>query len=174
MEKLKAFLRRLALKKHRSTGSTSILPLSSIGSVVVLIEVDDPEFYSCKEEILAFFRSKGIKCEFVFFDFRKIVGDEMLVSSVNTTIYRKDLNWYGIPPYERISLLLASQSDLLITLSESQEFSIEYIARCLNTRCKVGRTEYPDHLYDIQLTCTEGTSQLAFFRAFKDLYSKIK
>ena len=92
LEPLKDFFRKRKLKKYISTEPTSLLPLSKIKTANVVIDVEEPGFDVLKEDILSWGRSEGIDINIYFFDFRKLGKDELLLTSINTTIIKKELN----------------------------------------------------------------------------------
>ena len=53
LDPIKDFFRKRALKKFISTEPTSLLPLSDIKTANVVIDVEEPEWDTLKEDILA-------------------------------------------------------------------------------------------------------------------------
>ena len=91
---LKIF-RRKRLDKFVSKVPTGFLPLSAISSVNVVIDVEEPGFDKLKDDILAWGKQVGLKVNIYFFDFRKISKDELLLTSIQTTIIKKEvLNFF--------------------------------------------------------------------------------
>ena len=110
---------------------------------MVFLDVEDTSFDACKNAILSYFRSRSIKADIFFFDFRRLSKDERLITSITTTVLRKDLNWYGKPSREKVQLMLTGQPDLFISLLPSSSFALEYMAACSCAHFKVGRTDSP-------------------------------
>ena len=104
LEPVKDMLRRQSLKKNASTEPTGFVPLSKIRSAVAFIDVEDTSFNECKNTLLLFFREHNIKGDIFFFDFRKLTEGERLITSITTTILKKDLNWFGKPSRDRVQL----------------------------------------------------------------------
>ena len=102
---LKIF-RRKRLEKFASNVPTGFLPLSAISSVNVVIDVEEPGFDQLKDDILAWGKQVGLKVNIYFFDFRKISRDELLLTSIQTTIIKKELDWLGMPDFSKIGNLL--------------------------------------------------------------------
>ncbi len=148
---IKEFFRRQSLKKSASKEPTGLLPLSAVRSAVAFIDVEDTSFDACKNAIMAYFRNRGIKVDIFFFDFRKIDKGERLITSINTTVLRKDLNWYGRPSREKARIMLEGNPDLLISLLPKADFPLEYMVRCSTARFKVGREQLADGLFDLVL-----------------------
>ena len=122
LDSIKNFFRQRALRKFISTEPTSLLPLSQIKTANVIIDVEEPGFDILKEEILAWGRSAGIDVSIYFFDFRKLGKDELLLTSINTTIIKKELNWFGMPAADKVGELFRKKSDLFISMVENGNF----------------------------------------------------
>jgi len=143
------FFRKRKIKKYISDIPTGILPLSEISTVNVVIDVEEPGFDVLKEDILAWGRKQGIKVNIYFFDFRKLGQEELLLTSITTTIIKKELDWLGTPDLGKLSGLLEEPSDLFISLIENGNFPIEFVSRCAKARFKIGRCPFQGHAYDM-------------------------
>ena len=151
-ESILKFFRKRKIKKYISDIPTGILPLNEISTVNVVIDVEEPEFDVLKEEILAWGRKQGIKVNIYFFDFRKLGQEELLLTSITTTIIKKELDWLGTPDMSKISALMEEPSDLFISLIENGNFPIEFVSKCAKARFKIGRMHFPDHSYDMVIS----------------------
>lgn len=176
LEFLKRLLRKQALRKNAAGGKTGITPLGDVRSAVAFIDVEDPSWESCKNALMAFFRDKGIKGDIFFFDFRKLSEGERLITSIATTVLKKDLNWYGKPSQEKVDLMLRGEPDLFLSLLASDAFPIEYMARCSRARFKVGRIQLPGEVFDLVVREPDGKacSQLDIFREMSDILERIQ
>ena len=151
-ENILGFFRKRKIKKYISDIPTGILPLSGISTVNVVIDVEEPEFDVLKEEILTWGRKLGIKVNIYFFDFRKLGQEELLLTSITTTILKKELDWLGTPDMNKISALMEEPSDLFISLIENGNFPIEFVSKCAKARFKIGRMSFPGHAYDMVIS----------------------
>ena len=151
-ESILGFFRKRKIKKYISDIPTGILPLSGISTVNVVIDVEEPEFDILKEEILAWGRKLGIKVNIYFFDFRKLGQEELLLTSITTTIIKKELDWLGTPDLGKISGLMEEPSDRFISLVENGNFPIEFVSKCAKARFKIGRMSFPGHAYDMVIS----------------------
>ena len=163
---LKEFFQRQALKKGASPEPTGLLPLHRVRSAVAFIDVEDTSFNECKNDILAFFRAHGIKGEVFFFDFRRISKDERLITSITTTVLRKDLNWFGKPSKDKIQLLLQGEPDMFISLVSAESYAMEYMASCSRARYKIGRRD--SKVYDL-VFCDTPEKPLSQKEAFGEI-----
>lgn len=149
LDSVKDFFRRRKLRKFISTEPTSLLPLSAIKTANVVIDVEEPGFDVLKEDILAWGRAEGIDVNIYFFDFRKLGKDELLLTSINTTIIKKELNWFDMPTPAKVGELFREKSDLFISMVANGDFPIEFVSKCARARFKIGRYEFEDHAYDM-------------------------
>ena len=149
LEPVKEMLRRQSLKKNASTEPTGFVPLSKIRSAVAFIDVEDTSFNECKNTLLLFFREHNIKGDIFFFDFRKLTEGERLITSITTTILKKDLNWFGKPSREKVSLMLDGEPDLFISLLPTNDFPLEFMATASRAHFKIGRVQLPDNTFDL-------------------------
>ena len=149
LDPIKDFFRKRKLRKFISTEPTSLLPLSAIKTANVVIDVEEPGFDILKEDILAWGRSEGIDVNIYFFDFRKLSKDELLLTSINKTIIKKELNWFGMPTPAKVGELFREKSDIFISMVANGDFPIEFVSKCARARFKIGRYEFEGHAYDM-------------------------
>ena len=151
-EPVKNLFRRRKIRKLSKAVTTGLLPLSEISSVNVIMDVEEAGYDVLKDNILAWGRSEGKKVNIYFFDFRKLGANELLLTSIQTTIARKDLNWFGMPEYGKVAGLVEDPSDLLISLIDNGDYPVDFIAKCSSARFKIGRKAYPGHVFDMILS----------------------
>lgn len=162
---LKEFFQRRSLRKCASRVPTGLLSLGKLRSAVVFIDVEDTTFDQCKNAVLSFFRDRGIKADIFFFDFRKLSKEERLITSITTTVLRKDLNWYGRPSREKVALMLSGEPDLFISLLAQPSFALEYMAASSHARFKVGRNDSP--VFDLVFRAESLSENDAFLEIVK-------
>lgn len=148
-DKIKRFFQDRKLRKYMSDLPTGILPLEEIHTVNVVIDVEEPGFDLLKEDILSWGKSLGIKVNIYFFDFRKLGKDELLLTTIDKTLLRKGLDWLGTPNIAKLNSLFEEKSDLLISMIDNGDYSIEFLCKCAKARFKVGRCAFPGHAYDM-------------------------
>ena len=173
---LKTYFRKRSLRKNSSTTPTGILPLGKIRSYVAIIDAEEGTFDSCKTAIMNFFRSNDIKGCVFFQDFRKIGSEDRLITSIQTTITKKDLNWYGRPSDYKLKVLAERDPDILICLLNDPSYPMEYLIRTSGARFKIGRKQLGGDVFDVVLRDPgdKTLSQLESFNAVKDFLLKIK
>lgn len=128
---------------------TGFVPLSEISSANVVIDVEEPEFDQLKEDILAWGRQSGIKVSIFFFDFRKLGKEELLLTSIQTTLLRRELDWIGTPDLTKVTPLIEDKSDLFISLIENGDFPIDFLSKCAKASFKIGRYAYDGHVFNM-------------------------
>ena len=176
LEPVKDLLRRQSLKKHASTEPTGFVPLEKIHSAVAFIDVEDTSFNECKNALMIFFREHGIKGDIFFFDFRKLTEGERLITSITTTVLKKDLNWFDKPDKEKVSIMLSGEPDLFISMVDKDDFPIEFMAKCCRAKFKIGRRQLPGDTFDMIFTDRpdKTTSQDEVFKKMIQILEKIQ
>lgn len=148
-ETIKNFFRKRRLEKVTSKTPTGFLPLSKITSANFVIDVEEPGFDLLKEDILAWGRSCGMKVNIYFIDFRKLGKEELLLTSIQTTILKKELDWLGYPGADKTAGLTEEPTDLFVSLVDSSSPAIDLISKCAKARFKIGRRSYEGHAFDM-------------------------
>ena len=176
LEFIQNFFRRRCLRNNASGQPTGITPLSQLHSAVTFIDVEDTTFDKCKASILSFYRDNDIKGEIFFFDFRKLGDGERLITSITTTVLKKDLNWFGKPQKEKVDLMLNSKPDVFISLLDKTNFSLQYMAVCSKAKFKIGRQQLPGNIFDMVISDPKDRqlSQAESFEAIKEYLNKIQ
>lgn len=175
-EFVKDIFRKRSLRRHASAVQTGILPLTQIKSYVAIIDVEDPSFDTCKTNIMNYFRGMDINGAVFFQDFRKIGSEDRLITSIQTTITKKDLDWLGRPNKYKMGVLEERSPDVFISLIKDPDFAIEYMARTSNARFKIGRKQLGGDLFDLVISDPAGKdlSQQDSFNAMKTYLGKIQ
>lgn len=170
---LKEFCQRYALSKGASLEATRLLPLSKVRSAVAFIDVEDTSFNECKLAVQALFKDYGIKGDIFYFDFRKLIQGERLITSITTTVLRKDLNWFGKPSKEKVQLMLQGEPDMFFSLVKTPSFALEYMAACSRAHFKVGRYDSP--VFDLVFNDTpdKPLSEITAFNEMVKIMEKI-
>ena len=172
---LKEFFQRQSLRKSASTEPTGMMPLSAVRSAVAFIDVEDTSFDECKNALMTFFREHGIKGEIFFFDFRKLTEGERLITSITTTVLKKDLNWFGRPSKEKMNLMLSGEPDMFLSLLPKASYPLEYMAASSRARFKVGRAQLEGNIFDLVVRdpAEKQLSEIEAFRGIVRILAKI-
>lgn len=175
---IKNFFRKRRLNKVASKTPTGFLPLDKISSASFMLDVEEPGFDQLKEDILAWGRSSGIKVNICFLDFRRIGKEELLLTSIQTTVLKKDLDWLGYPVQEKMNDLNTEKTDLFVSMVDSEYPAIDFISKCANARFKIGRRGYEGHAFDMIISGnpTEDlrSDSKLIFKAILQFLSKIQ
>ncbi len=166
------------LKKFISDLPTGFMPLTEISTVNVVIDVEEPGFDVLKDDILAWGRQNGLKVNIYFFDFRKLGKDELLLTSIQTTIIKKELDIFGMPDIAKVGSLIYEPSDLFISMIDNGDFPIEFVSKCAKARFKIGRCGFEGHAYDMVIigNPTEDlrSDSRAIFKAITEFLNKVR
>lgn len=151
-DSIKDIFRKRKIEKFMSKIPTRMMPLREISTVNIVIDVEEPGFDLLKEDIMAWGRQKGLKVNIYFFDFRKLGKEELLLTSIQTTILKRELDWIGTPEISKVMGIIGEKSDLFISMIENGDFPIDFLCKCSKAQFKIGRIEYPGHVYDMVVT----------------------
>lgn len=177
-ESILDIFRKRKIRKFISDVPTGFVPLDKISTVNVVIDVEEPGFDLLKEDILAWGKQNGLKVNIYFFDFRKLGKDELLLTSIQTTIIKKELDWIGTPDLNKTGALLNEQSDVFISMVDNGNFPIEFLSKCAKARFKIGRCGFEGHAYDMVMVGnpTEDlrSDSRQIFSAITEFMTKIK
>ena len=177
-DSIKNIIRKRKINKFKSDVPTSLLPLNQINTVNVVLDVEEPGFDTLRAKILAWGRSAGIKLNIYFLDFRRLDKEELLITSIQTTILKKDLNWLGFPSHEKMVGLSGEKTDMFVSLVDSDCPAIDYLTKCTDARFKIGRREYEGHAFDMIISGAQTedlrSDSRLIFKAMLEFISKIK
>lgn len=178
LEAVKKIFRNNKLKKYKSDVPTGFIPMSEMSVVNVIVDVEEPGFDTLRQDILAWGRNSNFKLNIYFIDFRRLGKDELLLTSIQTTILKRDLDWIDTPDLKKISALIEEPSDLLISMIDNGDYPVDFLCKCAKARFKVGRKGYNGHVFDMVVTGNE-TAELRsdshkIFNAIKDFLTKIQ
>lgn len=149
LEFIKNIFRRKFLRKTAGKSTSGLLPLSAIHSATVIMDAEDTGCEACKSKVEAFCKSNGIKLTVWFFDFAGKGEDERQTTSLDRTLLKKDLNWWGRPSMEMMKTFAAESPDMMISLIDSNHFPVECMAKCSGARFKIGRKQLKDRTFDL-------------------------
>lgn len=149
LDYIKNIFRKRKIGKFISDVPTGLVPMKNISSVNVIMDVEEPGFDLLKADILSWARQEDLNINIYFFDFRRLDKEELLITSIQTTIIKKELDWIGTPEISKVMGLLGEKSDLFISLIDNGDFPIDFISKCAKARFKIGRHEYAGHAFDM-------------------------
>lgn len=175
---LKKYLRKRKLKKYASNIDTGFMPLKDIHKVIILLDVEDPNYAIIQNDISYWATSNQLETNIFFLDFRKLGKNELLITSILTTIINKDINWYGLPDLVKVSPIINDNCDLFISLTDKNDFLNKFLSKCCKAKFKIGRVHMDESIYDIVISSipdsASGHSTRKVFQTIKDILSKIE
>lgn len=139
------------------------------------MDAGNQEFGKCRKNVMDFCKSNGINLHLQYIDLRKMKKDMQYNTELSETIVPNDLNWFGRPDPERISIIADNSYDLYICLSDSDSFCVEYISKCVKSKFKIGITPFENSPFDMTVSSPDGSNgQMAeIFNVIKNLIGKI-
>lgn len=166
---LQDIVRKQKLRKNASTVKTGFKAITGVRSVAVILDVEDPSYDRCKDQVLIYFRNNGVKRVDIYYcDFRKVGKQELLLTSIQNTILKKNLTWYGAPRKNDFPGLFAPEEesyDMLVNLVDKDDYTVEYIAKCSTAKFKVGIKQFDSRPFDFVYSFDDRVSCLdAFLR----------
>ena len=169
IDDIKDRFRARALKKWKSKVPTSLRSLDQVRSVAVLMDVEDPGFREYQERIGSWVKAMGIKPDLHFFDFRRLEKGELLITSIQNTVLKKDLNWFDMPdPVHVVDI----NADLFISMVDNADYPVRFYMTCSRARFKVGRVGWEGHPFDL-LVSGAGSSADEVFSEMKKYLEKL-
>lgn len=175
---IKNIFRKRKIGKFISDIPTGLIPMKEISSVNVVMDVEEPGFDLLKADIMSWAAQAGVKINIYFFDFRRLDKEELLITSIQTTIIKKELDWIGTPDISKVMGLLGEKSDLFISLIDNGDFPIDFISKCAKARFKIGRREYEGHVFDMIISGSQTvdlrSDSRLIFSAITDFLEKIQ
>ncbi len=149
---LKTWLRRHKLKKFSSTGKTGFVPLKEIRSVLLVLDGADPECRRYESMANEFFGKRGCRVSPVFIDLRRRRKDTPVYVEGENVISARLVNWFGLPVLKKTGRLFMNETDLLINLRESADFTGDFISKSSRAGFKIGICDYPGNAFDLVIT----------------------
>ena len=146
---LKTWLRRHKLKKFSSTGKTGFVPLKEIRSVLLVLDGADPECRRYESMANEFFGKRGCRVSPVFIDLRRRRKDTPVYVEGENVISARLVNWFGLPVLKKTGRLFMNETDLLINLRESADFTGDFISKSSRAGFKIGTVAYPGNPFDL-------------------------
>lgn len=177
-ESILDIFRKRKIRKYISDVPTGFIPLDKIRTVNIVIDVEETGFDLLKEDILAWGRQQGLKVNIYFFDFRKLGKDELLLTSITTTILKKELDILGTPDFSKIGPLINEPSDLFISMVDNGRYPIEFLSKCCKAGFKIGRCGFEGHVYDMVMVNKPAedlkSDSRIIFSAITEMLTKIR
>lgn len=152
------FFRRKRLKKDSFKDRTGFVALKDIHTVAAVMDAGIPEFEKCRKNLEKFCRDHNISLTLLYVDMRKFKKDVQMVTELQETVIRKDLNWTGRPDASKTSAVLSKTYDLYICLVDSDSYCIEYISKCARARFKIGWKAFKGDPYDFVVSSSSDGS----------------
>lgn len=163
----KISLTRELARHHRLKKNSSLSTAKSIG---LLYYLADEAAYNTVEAFVQSLNEKQKKVRLICYSDAKIVPHYFIPKLTQDIVTRKDLNWFRKPAKGFVKEFIGEKFDLLLDLSLSSYFPLQYIAALSKASLKVGRfDEAHTDYYDLMID-TSGVTGLEGFITQIDHY----
>ena len=106
------------------------------------------------------------------------IEDELLLTSIQTTILKKDLDWLGYPHQDKMTGLADEPTDIFVSLVDNTSPAIDFISKCAKARFKIGRRSYEGHAFDMIIAGSQTedlrSDSRLIFKTMLELISRIQ
>lgn len=172
---LRRHFRKKSLERDSSRQQTGFIPAGRIKYMAVLLDVEDKDFETCRDNIAGYCRKNGMALNLMYLDLRKYSKKVRPSTDPDATFMKSDLKWYGRPRIKKTALVKNNPCDLYICLSGKDEFCIEYLSCVAEAKFKIGRTAFRNDPFNITVGGNNReTGQNEIFMAIIDLLAKIE
>lgn len=150
------FILARKIRKAAYCGETGMCSLTSVRKAAVLLDVEDADFEECRKRVSDFFAAERIDLRLFYVDFRKMSRDEIITTSVQTTLTRRRLGLLGLPDKDYMAEVTSLDGvELFICLAHSCHPAVRMIAAAMPARFKVGVMDYSDSPYSMVVRVRE-------------------
>lgn len=157
---LKTLFRKSRLGKYSYEKETGFVPMKEIRSVLIILDGTDPDCPGYEAKAAGFFRSRGVEVSSVFIDLRKYRKDTPVYVSGGNVVLRRHVNWFGMPKLKKKGDLFLKETDLLVNLRDSDDFTGDFISKSAKAGFKIGTCAYQGNPFDLIITGKEETADL--------------
>ncbi len=175
---IKNIFRKRKLKKCISNVPTGFIPMDEIRRVNVVLDAEDTGVDALKDDILDWGKHNSLKVSIFYFDFRKLSKEDQLITSIQTTILKKELSWIGVPSLVKAGGIIEEPSDLFISLVNNGDFPIEFLSKCAKARFKIGRYGFAGDPYNMIFSSNNSadlrTESRQLFATITDFLNKVR
>lgn len=174
---LSRIFQKKGLRKYASHIPTGMTPLSSVRSVTVLLDSEDPASAECAGAAGSFFGKYGIRTDIRYIDTRssrqKKTGP---ATDPGATFQRKDLNWYGRLKKKAMNTIMHPGTDLYIDLTSRDDYTVQFTATAFPAKFKIGSTTAERFPFDLVVSSSgsPGSTSIQIFNEIATLLLTIR
>lgn len=156
MNKLKLNIGKyiLKVKTKELDRKKTVIGLSYAKSVGIIFNATSNKSFDLVKDLVKILTEKGIKCNTIGYINSKKIGEHYLYRKGFAFITNKQLNWYYKPTDEQADEFINTEFDILINLSISDDFPVQYLTALSKAKFKVGKpgvfTPYLDMMIDVK------------------------
>lgn len=154
----KQSLQKKALRRIEAERVADFVSLENVQSIALLMSGVDRDILEAKAIIEKNFTLKDGAFRVICIGCEALPKKgELELELPIISIYKRDLNYYGLPRNKDLAPVLKQGVDLFIDATTSKDFSSLYISKRVNASFKVGRSILKENPFDFVL---EGTEEL--------------
>ncbi len=141
----------LSRKKKKIKRERGVFNFDTAKTCGIVFNASSQETYEKAKKFIDFLKTKNINVIAIGFVDSKEVKDFYRETVQFKFFSRKNINWYGKPKNENVNSFIKQKFDLLIDLSLTNDFPLEYIAAMSLSKFKVGRFTSEKGEYDFMI-----------------------
>ncbi len=170
------YFRKRRLRKDASPIPTAFVPLKDIHSITLLIDGAFDNVNPCAKALARYCKAHSCKFTLMYVDERRFSRRVRPTTPYETTITRKDLNWFGRPNLKKVAPLTQRETDLFICLTSRASYNIKYITTCAKARFKIGQRAFKGDPYNFVVSAQYGQKPdaLELFEKITNLLTTIQ
>jgi hypothetical protein len=117
--------------------------------------------------LIKFFTERNIKVQALAYS-PEVVVPQAFVTTINKRLFCKEqLNWFGKPVAGEVDNFIQAPFDILIDLSCSPCYQIQYVATLSHAQMRVGKLAYLGNPYEFILTIPDRSDNKFFMEQLK-------
>jgi hypothetical protein len=169
-------LQKRALSKILTDRKVEFMPLENVKSVCFIFDIEEERIFEAIKFLTDMLRSKNINYRGLAINLKNKVFPDLVLDYQIRLINKKDISFIGTPNYNLINKFVNEKTDLFIDLSSEYCYTHDFIARSSLASFKVGRLNYSNHPYDLQIESKsiEKSAPIDFLKQVFHYLTKIK
>jgi hypothetical protein len=148
----------LSKKKRKIKRERSIFNLSTAKTCGLVFNATNQSTFEKAKAFVDFLKSKNIKVTAIGFVESKEVKDFYRETIQYKYFSKKNTNWYGKPKNTNVNDFVKVNFDILIDLSLTNDFPLEYISALSLAKFKVGRFTSENADYDFMIDISKNNT----------------
>ncbi len=167
-------LQKKALKKIDNERVVKYTALPDVRSAAIIFDINEENIIDTVKSLIEILDRRGVKFSAIAVNFSKFPYPTEFLDHRIYVLNRFDLNFIGLPIYNKIEEFVSLNFNLFIDFSSLYNFTFDYITRSSIASFKVGRCNYPNSPYDLSLENTEDNSSRNYLNSIIHYLTSIR